>query len=643
MDDWESGIIPRQSSNVLASVPMADEDWESGIIPSTKPINPPIQQQTDSQFWHNLGQTPEGYNYGEIMPTRTAINAPIIPSPFGSNLGIIPKGTKQSELAVPEMGRTIASGIGDILQQGDVNTSGNVTSENAVPDASPDAINAMASLGGVKPGLEGVGSIVSKLGETGINITNRTLKNIGLAPTLKSRPEISAQKDALTANRQLAYDNSKRMGSVLTPTASDHVPISVMAQTQESVGQQLHPDLHSQTIAALNVLKNKADQGLTTNDLESTRQTLNQIISSNSGTQQFAAIQARNALDNVYSQIEQNPHMLNNTDPSSVQSFRDARDATVVEKKHEMVANIILNARSNPQKIQNAMQKLLDTRKENDFDRFTPDEQHIIEKIAFPTGVDPRIEGGGVINSAIHKAGIVSGGVTGFLGGMAEGHPLMGAGIGAAGGASNTVRNTIKGNTILQGAHDLLDTIANKAKPIQYQTGQIVTPPSNAYERLGLPSPSTLSLPNPQYQSLTTSASRPWTSENGVSRPMTNDEWSLHTMSPSDQAARLALSKPQMGKPEIQQMVDANQKAKDWDIKYNQFITGGLTGKEANNILGKRPSSTPIPQDYGVEPMEIKARQNSISEYQKNFQNLKNQGLTFKEIRQKLGNQPENP
>ncbi len=127
------------------------------------PYTPPVQanaDETDAQFFHRIGNSEDpNYIYGNFSPTKTAIDAPIIPSYFGSNRGVAPSGTKQSELAFPEQAYSMARGIGDLLSSG----------QNGAPDATPDSVNAMIGLAGMPSMMRGgVGAIeggAAKLGE----------------------------------------------------------------------------------------------------------------------------------------------------------------------------------------------------------------------------------------------------------------------------------------------------------------------------------------------------------------------------------------------------------------------------------------------------------------------------------------------
>lgn len=299
------------------------------------------------------------------------------------------------------------------------------------------------------------------------------------SPTLQTQTAIDTTNAALKANKNVGYGNAKNMGAVLTPYASDHVAITVPSDVESTLGIRLDPNdpTYSQTRSALTNLQNKSSMGLTTNDLEQTRQRLNDILNgTSSGGDRMAAVVAKKSLDNIYTQIEQNPGMLVNNNPEAIQAFRDARDANGVYQRHTDISNIVSDARGNPQKIQSAFQKLVSSKKENDFNLYAPDEQDMIESIAYPKGTDTKLEGTGLASQAMHGAGIGAKATAGYALGEAVGHPVAGAIIGGGQGIRTALSDTAKAAKTLKGADTLLQTIASKTKPITPLQGSGVKP-----------------------------------------------------------------------------------------------------------------------------------------------------------------------
>jgi hypothetical protein len=287
-------------------------------------------------------------------------------------------------------------------------------------------------------------------------------------PKVASRAELDATASNLQINKNTAYDNGKALGGVLTAAASDHVGLTVPSQVESTLGIRLDSgDTYSQTRQALANLQRKTEMGLTTNDLEQTRQRLNDILNgSSSGGDRTAAVVAKKALDDVYAQIEQNPKMLVNGNPAAVQAFRDAREANGVYQRYSDVSNIIKDSRSNPTKIQSAFQKLVDSRHENDFNRYAPDEQQMIEKIAYPNGIDTKLPQTGIVGKAAKATGVAGAAFIGKEAGELIGMPTAGAIAGGAVGTVGALNNTLKGAKILKGADDVQKAIASKMKPI---------------------------------------------------------------------------------------------------------------------------------------------------------------------------------
>lgn len=290
-----------------------------------------------------------------------------------------------------------------------------------------------------------------------------------LMPKVSTADEMSKTSDALKATKTIGYDNAKAQGAVLTPAASDHVAITVPQEVESKLGIRLDPNdqTYSQTRSALNNLQGKSAMGLTTNDLEQTRQRLNDILNgSSSGGDRAAAVVAKRSIDNIYQQIEQNPQMLVNGNPAAIQAFRDARAANGVYQRYSTISNIISDARSNPGKIQSAFQKLVSSRNENDFNLFAPDEQAMITKIAYPNGIDTKLEGNGIGSKILHASGVVGSTIAGSVAGGEMGHPLIGAAFGAGKGVISGLNDTLKSAKILKSADDLQKMVAAKAKPI---------------------------------------------------------------------------------------------------------------------------------------------------------------------------------
>lgn len=349
-----------------------------------------------------------------------------------------------------------------------------------------------AAMEGANKAASLVGKISDKLGDASGASVNAALGGIpsaykSLVPTVQDEPEITAANTALKTNKTAAYDNAKQLGAVLTPAASDHVGLTVPQQVENQLGVRLDSgNTYSQTKQALDNLQNKSQVGLTTNDIETTRQRLNDILSgSASGGDRAAAVIAKKSLDDVSTHLENNPNMLVGGDIRAMQAFRDARQANSVYQRHSDIADIVNDARSNPKTIQQKFQKLVSSKNENDFNRYAPDEQAIIENIAYPNGIDTKLAGSGIGSSIAHGAGVIGKGGAGMLLGGEFGHPIIGGALGAAKGAYDVLGDTLAKAKILKGSDDLLKLIASKSKPVG-------TPQPNAFRaKLKLPSSGT--------------------------------------------------------------------------------------------------------------------------------------------------------
>lgn len=289
-----------------------------------------------------------------------------------------------------------------------------------------------------------------------------------LSPSLQNSDDIKTTMDSLKTTKNTGYENAKTLGAIYTPAASDHIGIIVPAQVESKLGYKLDPKLHPQTIAMLNNLQNKSEVGLTTNDLENVRIGLNKVISGSPSTPDaYAANLAKQSIDGISAQTEQNPRMLVGGNAQAVQAFKDARGANSIAQRYSDIANIVTDARNNPGKIQSSLQKLVSSKNENDFNRYTPDEQEAIQEIAYPNGVDTKLQGGGLGSKVLHAGGIVGKALAGSVVGAESGHPLIGATIGAGQGAYTALKDTLQGNSILKGADNLLNIIAMKSTPIK--------------------------------------------------------------------------------------------------------------------------------------------------------------------------------
>ncbi len=478
-DNAFADLIPNQTagngSNAFADLIPASQS-NANIPPATH----------ESQLFHSLGASnpnfPNVKQEQGFLPMETTYNPDMT--------------VDSSRINWAQPFKNMATGIGDLLQG----------AETRSTDTTPEAVNAMMGLSMVPSALKPVGAATEmaakKLGEMGENSgisMNAGLMGIPSAmekfsPTLQQTPEISKINGYLKTTKTNAYTNAKNLGAVLTPYASDHVAITVPSEVESTLGIRLDPNdpTYSQTRSALSNLQNKSAMGLTTNDLEQTRQRLNDILNgSSSGGDRMAAVVAKKSLDNIYSQIEQNPGMLANNNPAAIQAFREAREANGVYQRHSDIANIISDARGNPQKIQNAFQKLVSSKKENDFNLYSPDEQKLIESIAYPNGTDTKLEGGGLAAKTMHGAGIAAKASAGALLGHEVGHPILGGVVGGAQGVYSALGDTAKAARILKGADDLLKSISSKAKPISPIQGSAPLPfnpnisPFNQYPIMG--------------------------------------------------------------------------------------------------------------------------------------------------------------
>ena len=129
----------------------------------------------------------------------------------------------------------------------------------------------------------------------------------------------------------------------------------------------------------------------------------------------------------------------------------------------------------------------------------------------------------------------------------------------------------------------------------------------------------------------------------GEQRPMTDDELAIHNMSPAEQAKRVQKVPQQQPIPEIQQMKDVRDSARDWDVSANNLSTQGYSALEIQNKIGKRPVEPVIPQDYGNGVSENTARMKNISDWDNNYKTFQDAGYTHKDIISKIGNRPEVP
>jgi len=89
-------------------------------IPAWAQDNTPVdvKNQSDSQFWHNLGNPEPGYTYGSLLPLK--------------------KNNATGEVSLTSVG-PVARGIGDLYQ----------SAENQSTETTPDSINAMLALSAV--------------------------------------------------------------------------------------------------------------------------------------------------------------------------------------------------------------------------------------------------------------------------------------------------------------------------------------------------------------------------------------------------------------------------------------------------------------------------------------------------------------
>jgi GH24 family phage-related lysozyme (muramidase) len=118
------------------------------LIPQGQPANAnmfadliPQPEVPESTFWHSLGENPQQKNFPNVKEEGSMLPVEVTYNPDGT--------VDSSRINWNQPLTHLAQGIGDLYRQAEVNTSGNVTSENAVPDASPASINAMVALSGM--------------------------------------------------------------------------------------------------------------------------------------------------------------------------------------------------------------------------------------------------------------------------------------------------------------------------------------------------------------------------------------------------------------------------------------------------------------------------------------------------------------
>lgn len=100
-------------------------DWAQEKSPTTAVARvAPVDNQTQSDYWHNVLPDKPGETYGNILPIETG------PAVEGKPW--------YQHIAAPEMVRSAAHGIGDLYQ----------SAENKSTDETPDSINAMLALSG---------------------------------------------------------------------------------------------------------------------------------------------------------------------------------------------------------------------------------------------------------------------------------------------------------------------------------------------------------------------------------------------------------------------------------------------------------------------------------------------------------------
>lgn len=326
---------------------------------------------------------------------------------------------------------------------------------------------------GASNAIKGVSDI---LGEGSGVSTNAALAGFPsgyekLSPSVQNSAQINAGTDSLRDAKAAAYKNAEDLGAVWTPQASDHIGLTVPMQVQQYMKIPLDVAATPQTKSIINSLSDQSQSGLTTNIMEALRKRLNSVVAGNSSPLDKAAAQsAKGAIDNVYDQTEQNPDMLVNKDPSAIQAFRDAREANSIYQRHSDVADIVNDARGDPAKIQGSFRKMLQSKNEFDFNRYDPDEQKIIENIAYPSGNES------IAQSTLPKAakaiakGAAYGAAFGGEGGFFVGSPVIGGVLGGtAGGAVASVAQlnaALKSAGILKGADNLLKTIASKSQKV---------------------------------------------------------------------------------------------------------------------------------------------------------------------------------
>lgn len=318
---------------------------------------------------------------------------------------------------------------------------------------------------------------------------------------VRNYDQIKEANGALSDNTSAAYNKAHALGAVPTQEGTD----LAINNLQKDVGDDLDPGLHPQTIGALRLFNKKAQNGLNLQTIDNTRKKLNMIAyDSNANANDVgAAKQAIRNIDNTLDIYGNNPNLLQSGSPDAIDALKQARQAGVIEQQHNRIAGIVRNANGNANKIQSGFKNLFND--EDEFDRFSPDNQDLIKGLAHPANMDK-------VLSTLGKAGFAGNGhtipaieATAAL----AGHPLAGVPI-AVGTASNLLRNSL----VRKGAENVLKNIEGASFPVEPPMKQGFSPIGVGQKNLPAP-PNQLALPAPNVIGVNTSgvASRQLPSE----------------------------------------------------------------------------------------------------------------------------------
>lgn len=271
---------------------------------------------------------------------------------------------------------------------------------------------------------------------------------------------IKKANDTLSDVTSDAYQKAKDIGAVFTPGASQ-VAVDTM---QSTVGDKLDPGLHRQTIGALNLFYKKAAAGLNLEAIENTRKQLGNIAyDSNADANDIgAAKQAIKQINNIYDNVKNDPSMLVNGAPESVEALEEGRAASALERRHATVAQIVRKANGDANKLQSGFKKLHDD--EDEYNQYAPETQSLIYNMAHPGAMDKVLRGVGNLGFGGSSKTIPAVEATAAV----FGQPLAVAPI-----ALGTTANLLRNRLIRGGAEKILQNLENQSvKPKAYDTYQ---------------------------------------------------------------------------------------------------------------------------------------------------------------------------